>query len=93
MTQVDEAHIEYANPIANKKNSFTCGKLPVTNAWLVRCKDGTFRTLPAPALTKILPKRKFSLGGVKGAITSDVTAKLFQAAIWVTMLTLLYMKG
>jgi len=93
MTQVDEAVVEYANPISNKRNSFNCGKLPIHNAWLVRCKDGTMRTLPAPALTKARPKSSFSLGGIKSLVTSDVTAKLFQAAIWAAMLTLLYMRS
>lgn len=93
MTQVDEATVEYSNPIANKKNAFSVGNLPVLNAWLVRCKDATFRTLPAPALTKIAPKSTMSFGGVKRLVTSDVTSKLFQAAIWVTMLTLLFMRG
>lgn len=92
MTQVDEALIEYANPISTKKNHFHAGKLPVYGAWLVRCKDGTFRTFPSPALTKTLPKRSFSFGGVKRVITADVTAKLFQAAVWITMLTYLFMQ-
>ena len=89
MTQVEEAEIEYMNPIANKKNGFSMGKIQVSNAWLVRCKDGTFRTLPAPVLTKVKPKSTLSFNGIKGLITSDVTSKLFQAAIWVTMLGLL----
>ena len=93
MTQVEEALVEYANPISNKKNSFNCGKLPIYNAWLVRCKDATMRTLPAPALTKERPKSSMSFGGVKALVTSDVTSKMFQAAIWISMLTLLYMRG
>ena len=91
MTQVDEANIEYANPISNKRNTFAVGRLPVGGCWLVRCKDGSFRTFPAPALTNVKPGRTFSLAGVKGLVTSDVTAKLFQAAIWVAMMTLLYL--
>lgn len=90
ITQVEEALVEYSNPISNRKNAFNCGKLPITDAWLVRCKDGTMRTFPAPALTKVLPKSSMSFGGVKRLITSDVTAKLFQAAIWISMLTLLF---
>jgi len=92
LTQVDEAHAEYANPISGKKNHFNCGKLPLTEAWLVRCKDGSMRTLPAAALTKKQPKSSFSFGGVKRLVTSDVTAKLFQATIWITILTLLYLQ-
>ena len=93
MTQVDEAFIEYANPISGRKSSFNCGKLPITNGWLTRCKDGSYRTFPAPALTREQPKRTMSFGGVKALVTADVTSKLFQAAIWVAMLTLLYMRG
>ena len=93
MTQVDEALIEYANPISNRKNSYNCGKLPIFNAWLVRCKDGSMRTFPAPALTHARPKSSMSFGGIKALVTSDVTGKMFQAAIWITMLTLLYMRG
>jgi len=93
LTQVEEAQIEYANPISNKRNSFAVGKLPIHNAWLVRCKDATMRTLPAPVLTKVRPKSSFSFSGVKALVTSDVTSKLFQAAIWAAMLTLLYMQN
>jgi hypothetical protein len=93
MTQVEEAQVEYTNPIANKRNSFSCGKLPVYNAWLTRCKDGTYRTFPAPALTTERPKSTLSFNGVKSMVTSDVTSKMFQAAIWISMLTLLFMRG
>lgn len=93
VARVDEGAVEYSNPIPNSKNSFHVGKLPISDCWVVRCKNGSFRTFPPPLLTTIRPKSSFSLSGVKGAITSDVTGKLFQAAIWVTMLTLLFMRG
>ena len=93
MTEVDEAIIEYSNPISGRKNAFNCGKLPITNAWLVRCKDGSMRTFPSPALTKERPRSSFSLAGVKGVITSDVTAKLVQFVIWAAILTALFMRS
>jgi hypothetical protein len=92
VTQIEESTVEYSNPVAGRKNAFNVGKLPLYNAWLVRCKDTTFRTLPAATLTKATRKSSFSLAGVRGFITSDVTAKVAQAAIWATMLTMLYMQ-
>lgn len=93
LTEVDEALVEYANPMANKKNAFSVGKIQIGNAWLVRCKDGTFRTLPRYALTREKPKSTLSLGGLKTAVTSDVTAKIFQAIVWIVILSMLYAKN
>lgn len=95
VSRVDEAHIEYANPITDKKHkSFYVGKLPVLNVWLVRCKDASFRTLPEATLTKTAPRSNLSMSfsGVRSVVTSDVTARLFQAAIWASMIVLLYMQ-
>ena len=89
VTQVEEGRVKYANPIPGVKNHFNAGEVPVSNPWLVRDAKGSMQCHPAPVLTKRAPKRAVSFGGVKSVITSDVTAKLFQAAIWVTMLGLL----
>jgi len=92
MTKVEEALVEYKNPISGSKNHFNCGRLTIDNAWLVRCKDNSMRTLPEPALTKQAPTRRMSLGGLKTAITSDVASRLAQAAVWVFLLYMLYMQ-
>lgn len=90
VAQVDEAQVEFANPIAGRKNSFHCGKLPVYDVWVARCKDASFRTLPAPTLTKTPPKSNLSLAGLKGVVTSDVTAKLVQYIVWGAIIAMMY---
>lgn len=92
ITQVEEGTVKYSNPVPGVKNHFNVGEVTVNSPWLVRDGTGSMRCLPAPVLTKQSPKRRMSFDGIKGVITSDVTSKLFQAAIWVTMLTLLAMK-
>lgn len=93
VTKIDEAQIEYANPVSGRKNSFNVGKLPIYDAWLVRCKDTTFRTMPEATLTNTAPKSSISFDGVKRLVTSDVTAKLAQAAIWATLIALLVQRA
>lgn len=92
ITQVEEGTVRYANPVPGTKNHFHAGDVPIANPWLVRDRTGAMQCLPAAILTKQAPKRAISFGGVKRLVTSDVTAKLFQAAIWVAMLTLLYLR-
>jgi hypothetical protein len=89
VTKIDEAQIEYANPVSGRKNSFNVGKLPIFDAWLVRCKDTTFRTMPEATLTNAAPRSRLSFDGLKRVVTSDVTSKLAQAAIWATLVALL----
>lgn len=92
ITQVEEGTVRYANPVPGTKNHFHAGDVPIARPWLVRDRTGAMQCLPAAILTKQAPKRAISFGGVKRLVTSDVTSKLFQAAIWVAMLTLLYLR-